>query len=91
MGSNFSKIKVGTIFKTSDGEAYRKTSELTFEGLSTGIEQYIDPFFDKKIGGTAPAAPVIDTSARVVKDNEEAPKTAKKKAAPKKKAAKKSK
>lgn len=84
MGSNFTKIKIGSIFKTADGESYRKTSELTFDDMA-GIEHYIDPFFDKKIG-TAVAAPVIDTSARIVKNNTEAPKKATKKA-PKKKAA----
>ncbi len=86
MGSNFSKIKIGATFHTSEGEAYKKTSELTFESLSTGIEQYIDPFFDKKIGtGVSTSAPAIDTSARVVKNNEDAaPKKAKAKKSAKK-------
>lgn len=69
MGSNFSKIKMGAMFTTSDGETYKKTSELTFDDM-IGIEHYIDPFIDKKIGpGAVPSTGgVIDTSARVVKE-----------------------
>jgi hypothetical protein len=84
MGSNFSKIKMGAMFTTSDGETYKKTSELTFDDM-IGIEHYIDPFIDKKIGpGAVPSTGgVIDTSARVVKEpavitNAPAPKVKKK-------------
>ena len=69
MGSNFSKIKMGALFTTSDGETYKKTSELTFDDM-IGIEHYIDPFIDKKIGPTAvpSTGQKIDTSARIVKE-----------------------
>jgi hypothetical protein len=81
MGNNFSKIKDGEFFTTTDGERYKKTGPLTFDSL-VGIEQYIDPLFDKKIGQpTSAAQSGIDTSARVVKSEPES--------APTKKAAKK--
>lgn len=71
MGSNFSKIKIGSTFTTSDGEVYKKTSELTYDD-SVGMERYIDPFFDKKIGAAAKAVskPDIDISARVITESE---------------------
>lgn len=81
MGNNFSKLKDGEFFTTIDGERYKKTGPLTFDSM-VGIEQYIDPLFDRKIGQPGQAALAgIDTSARVVKSEPEAE--------PKKKAAKK--
>jgi len=82
--SNFSKIKIGTLF-TADGETYKKTTELTYDD-SVGIERYIDPFFDKKINApVVPAKPDVDTSAHVVK-SDEAPAAKPKKAKKSKKA-----
>ena len=68
--SNFSKIAIGELFKTSDGETYKKTTELTFDDM-VGLEHYIDPFFDKKIGASENIQPDVDTSARIVKGKEE--------------------
>jgi hypothetical protein len=88
MGNNFSKIKDGEFFSTLDGERYKKTGPLTFDSMA-GIEQYIDPLFDRKIGQPAAGAqPGIDTSARVIKPEPEAEP---KKKAPKKKSSKKTK
>lgn len=70
MGSNFSKIKIGKFFKTSDGETFKKTTELTFDDM-VGLEHYIDPFFDKKIGAAENIQPDVDTSARITKGKEE--------------------
>lgn len=87
MGENFSKIKMGSLFTTSDGETFKKTSDLTFEDMA-GIEHYLDPFIEKKIGQKpVDAKPTVDTSARVVKsgETEEAPKASKKKSAKKSK------
>lgn len=68
MASNFSKVKMGSLFTTSEGETFKKTSDLTFDDMA-GIEHYIDPFFDKKIGAAPKATkPDVDTSARVVKE-----------------------
>lgn len=50
MYPNFFKIVVGESFSTSDGAVYKKTSELTFDD-HVGIEQNIDPLFDRKIVG----------------------------------------
>lgn len=50
MYPNFSKIAVGRLFTTTDGATYKKTSELTFDD-HVGIEQNIDPLFDRKIVG----------------------------------------
>lgn len=88
--TNFSKIKIGEFFEASDGEKYKKTTELTFND-AYGLEHYIDPLFDKKIGAPQTTAPIIDTSARIVKGtpveelNPEPPKAEK---APKKRAKK---
>jgi hypothetical protein len=60
--SNFSKIKIGAFFTTLDGETYKKTSELTFDD-TVGIEHYIDPFIDKKIG---PAAEEPGAGPRII-------------------------
>lgn len=64
--TNFSKIKIGSTFKAG-GETYKKTSDLTFDDVN-GIEQYIDPIFDRKIGAEAVPPLKIDTSAKVVKE-----------------------
>lgn len=50
MGANFSKIKAGQLFSTTEGDTFRKTSELTFDDMA-GIEHYIgsEPFLDAKI------------------------------------------
>lgn len=65
--TNFSKIKIGSYFEASDGEKYKKTSELTYDD-AYGLEHYIDPMFDKKINQPVTNAPGVDTSAKVVKD-----------------------
>ena len=65
--TNFSKVKTGDYFTASDGEKYKKTSELTFDD-SYGLEHYMDPLFDKKIGAPLVTPKSIDTSARVVKE-----------------------
>lgn len=54
MGNSFSKVKTGSIFTTTDGEQFKKTSDLTFDDMA-GLEHYIDPFFDRKIGTPVPA------------------------------------
>jgi hypothetical protein len=72
MGENFSKVKIGTLFTTSDGETFKKTSDLTYDD-SIGIEHHIGSEFgfDKKIGAP-PAGPRSDVnvSARIAKDSE---------------------
>jgi hypothetical protein len=65
MGSNFSKIKIGDYFTTSDEETFKKTSALTFDDMAK-IEHYIDPFMDKKIGAAGSVKADVDTSARIV-------------------------
>jgi hypothetical protein len=50
MYPNFSKVGVGKLFTTTDGATYKKTSDLTFDD-HVGIEQNIDPLFDRKIVG----------------------------------------
>jgi hypothetical protein len=60
--TNFSKIKIGAYFEAGD-EKFKKTSELTYDDMA-GIERYIDPFFDKKIGQAAKVT-TIDTSAKI--------------------------
>src|ERR1700677_5106052 len=93
--SNFSKIKIGKLFTTSDGDTFKKTTELTFDDMA-GIEHYIDPFFDKKIGAAENIQPDVDTSARIIiggKEEPQMPKSITKKSpkkATKKKPAKKS-
>jgi hypothetical protein len=64
--TNFSKIKVGATFKAG-GETFKKTSDLTFDDVN-GIEQYIDPLFDRKIGADAVPPVKVDTSAKIVKE-----------------------
>lgn len=54
MYPNFFKIAVGELFVTHDGATYKKTSELTFDD-HVGIEQNIDPLFDRKIEGSIAA------------------------------------
>jgi hypothetical protein len=64
--TNFSSIKVGATFRAG-GDTYRKTSDLTFDDVN-GIEQYIDPLFDRKIGKDAVPPVKVDTSAKIVKE-----------------------
>jgi 5-methylcytosine-specific restriction protein A len=66
MYPNWDKIKIGDSFTASDGETYFKTSDLCFND-AYGLEHYIDPLFDRKIGAPANAAPSVDTSAKIVK------------------------
>lgn len=67
MGENFNKIKIGAMFQTKDGTTYRKLNDLVAEDVTTGIERYIEPLFDKSIG-VDDVKPDVDTSARVVKE-----------------------
>ena len=82
--TNFGKIKIGTFFFASDGEKYKKTSDLTFDDMY-GMEHYWDPMFDRKIGVAADAKADVDTSARIVKPGDEKPKAKPAKKAGKKK------
>jgi len=45
---NFPKIGIGEFFVV-DGEKFKKHSELVFVDTA-GIERYIDPLFDRKLG-----------------------------------------
>ena len=45
---NFPKIAIGATFVV-DGEKYTKTEELVFRD-AYGLERYIDPLFDAKLG-----------------------------------------
>lgn len=64
MGTNFSQIKIGSLFTSTDGETFKKTSELTYDDMA-GLERYIDPFFEKKIKVEAAAeAPVEEKKAK---------------------------
>jgi len=73
MGVHFDKIKIGEYFEV-DGEMFKKLDELMFQSIAK-IEQMIDPLWDIKIGRTAAekaaaaAAPVVDTSAKVITDS----------------------
>jgi hypothetical protein len=71
---HFPKLAIGAVF-TVDGETFTKYSELIFRDLY-GLEHYIDPLFDAKLGreiaGQAAASvPVVDVSVKVVKDETE--------------------
>jgi hypothetical protein len=71
---NFPALAVGATFVV-DGEAFTKRSELVFTDY-IGIEHYIDPLFDAKLGKAlaaiaAAAAPAVDTSAKIVKGESE--------------------
>lgn len=70
MGDKFSAIKIGSLFTASDGERYKKTSELTYDDMY-GLEHYIDPFFDKKINAPENVQPLVDTRAHIIKDGKE--------------------
>ena len=74
--TNVSRIKVGARFTASDGESYKKTSELTYDD-SYGMERYIDPLFDRKINAPLDTRGGVDTSARIVAAPEPKPATAK--------------
>jgi hypothetical protein len=70
---HFPTLAIGTVF-TVDGETFIKHSELVFRD-PYGLEHYIDPLFDVKLGrelaGKAVAAPQVDTSAKIVKGESE--------------------
>lgn len=86
--TNFGKIKIGEFFVV-DGESYKKHDELCYVD-GAGIQRYIDPLFDAKIGSPKPLKKdpnIVDTSAKIVKGDDE-PKPEKKS---KKKSAKKGK
>jgi hypothetical protein len=72
--TNFSNIKIGEYFVV-DGESYKKHDELIYID-GAGIQRYIDPLFDKRIGKkpeTSKKDPnIIDVSAKIVKGDEEA-------------------
>jgi hypothetical protein len=70
MFTNFGEVKVGEYFTTKDGEKYRKVSNITFTN-SMGIEQYIDPLFDNKIGPPTLITETLPTGEQVVKHNPE--------------------
>ena len=66
-------LKIGDVF-TVDEEKFTKLTELTYRD-AYGLEHYIDPLFDIKLGKAlanlaSPAAPQVDTSATIVKDTE---------------------
>ena len=58
MGKNFSTIKIGSYFKTKEGETFKKTSELTYDD-SIGLEHYIgsELGFDEKIVASVETTP----------------------------------
>ena len=72
---HFAKLKIGESF-VIEGELFKKYSDLIYTDI-IGLEHYIDPLFDKKVGrmidaisgGTpAPAAvPQVNTSATIEK------------------------
>jgi hypothetical protein len=67
-------LKIGDVFVV-DGEKFTKLTELTYRD-AYGLEHYIDPLFDVKLGrelaaqAEAAVAKVVDTSATIVKDVE---------------------
>jgi hypothetical protein len=67
-------LKIGDAFSV-DGETFIKLTELTYKD-AYGLEHYIDPLFDVKLGkALAEAASsavdtAVDTSAKIVKDVE---------------------
>lgn len=70
---HFFTLKIGESFSV-DGEKYIKHTDLVFRDYN-GLEHYIDPLFDAKLGaelaGKAAVAPVVDISAKIVKDETE--------------------
>jgi len=54
---NFPKIGIGEFFVV-DGEKFKKHSELVYLDTA-GIEHYIDPLFDRKLGAVV-AAPQVE-------------------------------
>ena len=75
---HFAALKIGEVFLI-DGDRFKKYSDLVYTDI-IGMEHYIDPLFDKKVGkmlaaqaaAVAPPAPVpqIDTSAKIEKVDE---------------------
>jgi hypothetical protein len=64
---HFHLLKIGEVFNV-DGERYVKHDDLTYTDVF-GMQHYIDPLFDAKIGKfTKAVAPQTDTSAKIVKD-----------------------
>jgi hypothetical protein len=64
-------LKIGDTFVV-DGEKFTKLTELTYRD-AYGLEHYIDPLFDVKLGKVLNAvaevaSTVVDTSAKIVKD-----------------------
>ena len=75
---HFSKIKIGEVF-VIDGERFKKHDDLTYHD-AYGLEHYIDPLFDVKIGRWLSeeaeklaklTAPQVDTSAKIEKGETE--------------------
>lgn len=72
---HFPKIKVGEVFMI-DGERFKKHDELTYQD-AYGLQHYIDPLFDRKIGvwlneeAAKLTAPQVDTSAKIEKSEDE--------------------
>jgi hypothetical protein len=71
---HFPTLPIGAAFVV-DGEAFTKLTELTFRD-PYGMEHYIDPLFDIKLGKVlaekaAAAQTIVDTSAKIVKDEPE--------------------
>lgn len=71
---HFPTLAVGSVFIV-DGETFTKHSELVYRDVY-GMERYIDPFFDAKLGKEltntiVAATPAVDTSAQIVKNEAE--------------------
>jgi hypothetical protein len=71
---HFPTLAIGAVF-TVDGETFTKHSELVYRD-PYGMERYIDPLFDAKLGReiantAAAAAPVADVSAKIAKGEPE--------------------
>jgi hypothetical protein len=70
---HFFKLANGASFVV-DGEVFTKLEGLVYRD-AFGLEHYIDPLFDVKLGKVlaeeaAKVAPQVDTSATIVKDTE---------------------
>jgi hypothetical protein len=68
---HFHLLKIGEVFNV-DGERFVKHDDLTYTDVY-GMQHYIDPLFDAKIGkfSVKASTPIVDTSAKVVKDESE--------------------
>jgi len=71
---HFHLLKIGEVFVV-DGERFVKHDDLTYTD-AFGMQHYIDPLFDAKIGkysatGKASTQPQTDVSAKIVKGESE--------------------